>query len=563
MISKLAMNRDANSKTHPGVRMPVEKLPVYNRRGKIKRYEEYDWFKTVLSSYERAYSKRTAADDLEESKDLKPVKPEKKEKQGGEETLQGYKNSAEFVLQRHLRREEALGLNAKSVRSFTTGKGDKAQEEPVYLRKDVEICRTAESWHKEGRAIKEGEHPMKKVPVRAVTTNRKREVEEAERDGGEKLMQGMYARNQTDWIIPPPIENGVIPKNAFGNMDCYVPSMVPKGAVHIPLRSTVKVCKRLGIDYAEAVTGFEFGKRMAVPIITGVVIAQENEKIVLEEWERDETERRIKEEGKREKQALGLWRKWLMGLRVIQRVKEEYSNDADAHLKEEINPFTNKSKAKQAYNAQADVIGSSNHEKLGSDNEVSGGGFIADDEPDGGAGGFFPEGYEEEEKPITNGDLTIDGEDSNLNSRRQLAPSAPANSERGPAEHPSGGAEDISDINDVVTEMRKVSSKTRNPKPPAKRGRKRKGQSTADQHDHGDPNTPAISPEEMSPQAAPKRRSARSSAKGTKSRYFEQDSDEDLEGEESAGGLDGDESAFEPPVNEKKKRRGRPSKRKG
>ena len=94
------------------------------------------------------------------------------------------------------------------------------------------------------------------VPVRAVTLMRRREVEEAERDTGEKVKQGMYAIDQTEFIIPPPIQNGTIPKNSYGNMDCFVPSMVPKGAVHVPLRSTVRICKRLGIDYAEAVTGF-------------------------------------------------------------------------------------------------------------------------------------------------------------------------------------------------------------------------------------------------------------------------------------------------------------------
>ena len=542
---------------------------MYNRGGKVKRYEQYDWFKTVLSGYERANSKRTAADDLEDAKDLKPVKPEKKEKQGGEETLQGYKNSAEFVLQRHLRREEALRPNAEPVRSFIVGKGDKAQEEPVYLRKDVEICRTAESWHKEGRAVNEGQHPMKKVPVRAVTTNRKREVEEAERDGGEKLMQGMYARDQTDWIIPPPIEDGVIPKNAFGNMDCYVPSMVPKGAVHVPLRSTVKVCKRLGIDYAEAVTGFEFGKRIAVPIITGVVVAQENEKRVLEEWEKDETERRIKEEGKREKQALALWRKWLMGLRVIQRVKEEYSNDAEAHMKEKINPFTNKSKAKEALQNNPEMGDSLDYKKRYYDAEGSGGGFIGgDDDSNVGGGGFFPDADEEEEeeeeedeeregKPLTNGNLTIDGEDSNFNTWRQLAASALPKNEQGPAELQAEKTTKTS--NSKPTGIERASpKKTPNPKGSAKKGRKRKMQSTeADDIDHGDLYAPAPS-EEARPQTVPKRASVRSCVAAVKSRYFEQESDEKQGDSGSAGDVD-NEGAFEPPVKEKKKR-GRPSK---
>ncbi|KAL9131534.1 MAG: hypothetical protein Q9217_000548 [Psora testacea] len=377
-----------------GVRIPVEKVPVYDLRGKIKHYEEYDWFKTVISGYRRTQAMRTAVDDLEEAKDLKHVKPEKKKTNTSEETLQGYKTSAKFVLERHLRREEALRPGVKPVKTFATGKGENAKEEPVYRRADVEICRTGESWHKEGRAVKPGEYPMKKVPVRAVTMTRKREVEEAERDGGEKLMQGMYARGQTDWIIPRPIENGVIPKNAFGNMDCYVPSMVPKGAVHIPLRSTVRICKRLGIDYAEAVTGFEFGKRMAVPIITGVVVAEENEHAVIDEWRRDEEERKIKEEGKREKTALAAWRKWLMGLRIIHRMKEEYGNDAEAHIKEDTNPFTNPGKAKTAAQSGSHEDDPPKQEENVS-NETTAGGFVANDADHFRGGGFLLEGHKE------------------------------------------------------------------------------------------------------------------------------------------------------------------------
>lgn len=327
-----------------GVRLPAEKVPVYNRKGKVKHYEQHDWFESVMSGYRRTSKMRTAVDDLEEAKDLKALKQEKKKMTERPETLQGYKTSADFVLERHLRREEAIIPGSIPVKTFLVGKGDKAKEELVYRRKDVAICRTGESWHKEGRQVKAGNHPIKMVPVRAVTLNRKREVEEAERDGGVKLKQGLYAWDQTDWIIPPPIENGVIPKNAFGNMDCYVPTMIPKGAVHIPLRSTTKICKRLGIDFAEACTGFEFGNQRAVPVITGVVVAVEHEDLIIHEWEKDEEEREIKEEGKREKAALAAWRKMLMGLRIMKRVQEEYGGDADEDLKEEVNPFTNKKK---------------------------------------------------------------------------------------------------------------------------------------------------------------------------------------------------------------------------
>ncbi|KAF2278714.1 Rad4-domain-containing protein [Westerdykella ornata] len=313
-----------------GVRLPAEKVPIYNKRGKVVRMHEYDWFKDVLRLYARPRSKRQPWDEIEEEGDLVPRKPEKPktmDEDGGKETLQGYKGSAVYVLERHLRREEALRPGAKVVRYFVTGKGDKEKREPVYYRKDIVTCKTVESWHKEGRAVKEGEQPLKYVPMRAVTVTRKREIEEREREEGKKVKQGLYSRDQTDWIIPEPIQDGKIPRNAFGNIDVYVPTMIPKGAVHIPLKGTAAICRKLGVDYAEACTGFEFGKQRAVPVLTGVVVAAENEDLVIDAWEADQAQKQQKEDDKRTAQALSLWKKFASGLRIIDRMRREYGEE--------------------------------------------------------------------------------------------------------------------------------------------------------------------------------------------------------------------------------------------
>jgi xeroderma pigmentosum group C-complementing protein len=531
-----------------GVRMPIEKVPIYNRRGKIIRYEDYDWFKTVMSGYNRTETMRTVVDDLEEAKDLKPVKPERKEPKLSEDTLQGYKSSAEYVLERHLRREEALRPGSKPVKTFTTGKGDNAKEEPVFRRMDVEVCRTGESWHKEGRAIKEGELPMKMVPIRAVTLTRKREVEEAERDSGEKLKQGLYSWDQTDWIIPPPIENGVIPKNAFGNMDCYVPTMVPKGAVHIPLRSTVRICKRLGIDYAEAVTGFEFGNKRAVPVITGVVVAEENEYTVIDIWEKEEEERKIKEEGKREKAALTTWRKWLMGLRIVQRVREEYGQDADAHMKEEMNPFTNQNRKKNTQAIHAGELPQQQDDVNAHPDEDTGGGFIAEDDFEGG--GFLPEGHEEEETPHTKHEFTIEGvpEPTKNGFEPGLRLTVPLARAMNGNEH----ASDLSSPEHTDPQPAKQTPKTK----PATNGKKaltpnqkrkkanapKKATSNGRKRKASTPPRPASI---KTARAAPKRKAARKSVTAVKSHYFEHSSD-DSDGGDS-GSSSSEDEVFERP----------------
>ncbi|KAA8650671.1 hypothetical protein EYZ11_003441 [Aspergillus tanneri] len=358
-----------------GYRLPVEKIPVPGRKG---QYFEYNWCRRTLRIYERAPGYRTAVDDIEDQKDLVPNQPDKKKSAKDGDTLQSLRASTEFVLERFLRREEALKPGTQHVRTFVTGRGNKVKEEKVYRRADVLKCLSTESWHKEGRQIKPGEVPLKRVPIRAVTLLRKREVDELEREMGEKPKQGLYARYQTEYIIPPPIRNGVIPKNDYGNIDCFVPSMVPRGAAHVPWPGTVRICKKLGIDYAEAVTGFEFGSKMAVPVIQGVVVAVENEDLVKDAWRADAAEKREKDRRKAEARILQTWRKFLFGLRIAERVREEYGESARDHERDAYNPFTKRAASHPSPSPSQHHL----PEEQGEDSMDRGGGFLLPGEDD-------------------------------------------------------------------------------------------------------------------------------------------------------------------------------------
>ncbi|TPX14150.1 uncharacterized protein E0L32_000544 [Thyridium curvatum] len=388
-----------------GVRYPIAKIPVYNKHGKVKRYDPFDWFRFAMRGYGRGGKNQpiTDVDEDEDSTDLKPAKPEKKEVKEGEETLQYYKQSQEFVLERHLRREEALLPRAKPVKVFKSkGKGGEVNEEDVFLRKDVVNVKSAETWHKQGRAPIPGQRSLKKVPYRAATTNRRREIAEAEAATGEKVLQGLYSFDQTDWIIPPPIENGVIPKNEYGNIDLFAEHMCPEGAVHVPYRGAVKVCKRLQIDFAEAVVDFEFGHRMAVPVIQGVVVAAEYHDQVMEELAKDEAERSRKEDEKRRKAAMGMWRKMLMGMRIARRIEQDYGK-----IGENEHIFGHDHSASRIH----DLTGSGDR---GLDDEEMAGGFLPEgfeDDADHLApqtSSFFPVAHDEEDGEEGDGGLIVE-----------------------------------------------------------------------------------------------------------------------------------------------------------
>jgi xeroderma pigmentosum group C-complementing protein len=196
---------------------------------------------------------------------------------------------ARYALERHLRRDEVI---------YPRLEIGKFRGEPVFGRHSVTHVKSAENWlRSSGRMIRPGAQPLKMGKVRANTLNKRRAVEMATADTsagtGEDsaMIQGLYAEWQTEPYVPDPvvqarsscsilmalsliISKGKIPKNEFGNIDLYVPSMLPIGAAHIPceaiqlnvhvvllrpvlraVKGVAKIARQLGIDYAEAVVG--------------------------------------------------------------------------------------------------------------------------------------------------------------------------------------------------------------------------------------------------------------------------------------------------------------------
>jgi xeroderma pigmentosum group C-complementing protein len=108
---------------------------------------------------------------------------------------------------------------------------------------------------------------------------------------------------------------------------------------------------------------------MAVPVIQGVVIAEEYHDEVMAELEKDEAERRRKEDEKRRKAALGQWRRFIMGLRIVERIRQEYGE-----VDESVSVFGHSKDSASKDHGHAEAA--SHGEDM--------------------AGGFLPEGYEEE-----------------------------------------------------------------------------------------------------------------------------------------------------------------------
>ncbi|KEP54880.1 DNA repair protein rhp42 [Rhizoctonia solani 123E] len=278
------------------------RIAAGRKNGKI------EWWDSVMRTLKRPYALHR--DDVEDAELSHQLALE-----GLPSSIGAFKDHPIYALERHLRRDEAIHPRTE-IAHF--------RGEPVFPRRNVLSLKPAEGWMRQGKILRQGMQPIKMVKARASTVRKKRELEFRREDEGE-VMVGMYAEWQTELYKPPPVINGKIPTNDFGNIDLYVPTMLPEGAVHIPHKGCTKLARKLGISFAEAVTGFEFRKRQATPIITGIVIAAENEEVFMQALASHVQSEQLREAAKRRERVLQRWTRLVQGLRIVRRVNEQYS----------------------------------------------------------------------------------------------------------------------------------------------------------------------------------------------------------------------------------------------
>jgi xeroderma pigmentosum group C-complementing protein len=229
--------------------------------------------------------------------------------------IEDFRHHPLYVLKRHLSRHEILMPTAVHVSALTSGKGMKLKTETVYKQKDVIPCFSAREWFRRGRIIKEGEQP-----VIHKTTGRRRSESSNDEDSSTPL----YTERQTELYIPQPVENGVVPKNNYGNIDIYTPSMVPAGGTHIIRPSIALAAQFAGIDYADAVTGFDYVKNKASVRLNGIIVAKENEDGLLTIWEGMMDRVKDEEERRRVRTVLDRWRRFFVKMGVRRDLNERH-----------------------------------------------------------------------------------------------------------------------------------------------------------------------------------------------------------------------------------------------
>ncbi len=185
-------------------------------------------------------------------------------------------------------------------------------------RECVHTLRSRETWLKEGRVVRTGESAYKVVKGRPKWDRMTGTI-----ISGQDL--DVFGHWQTDLYVAPPAKDGKVPRNEYGNVELFKPWMLPKGAVHLPLQGLGRIAKKLGVDCAPAMVGWDFNNYGCRPMYDGFVVCEEFKETLLDAWNTDVEERARKSEEKREKRILHNWEKLARGLLIAQKVKKKYA----------------------------------------------------------------------------------------------------------------------------------------------------------------------------------------------------------------------------------------------
>lgn len=252
-------------------------------------------------------------------------------KEGMPSNVGDFKGHPIYVLEADLKFNEVLipkiscgGLSNKSH-------SNKASDGfiPVYKRSNVHIVRSPRGWFMRGRVLKMGERPLKirEKNIKKGKRGREDDFQLSDEDAGNNDDDGrLYAEYQTEKYVPPPVVDGIIPKNAFKNIDIYEDWMVPEGCVHIRDPYSQKAAKFMDIEYAPAVVGFDFkGSRRDVNAkIEGIVTLNDYKDAV--ELLCDGIREMEDEEKRRREDLINLrsWKILLTKLRINKRLADEH-----------------------------------------------------------------------------------------------------------------------------------------------------------------------------------------------------------------------------------------------
>ncbi|KAI1893019.1 hypothetical protein AGOR_G00139570 [Albula goreensis] len=279
-----------------------------------KRRVDPEWWEETLSGFRGPASKRDRQEDQELQANLldRPLPT----------VISEFKNHPLYALKRHLLKYEAIYPPTAAILGYCRG-------EAVYSRDCVHTLHSRDTWLKEARTVRLGEEPYKMVKGFSNRARKARQASEEQRDRDDL---GLFGQWQTEEYQPPVAVDGKVPRNEYGNVYLFRPCMLPVGCVHVRLPNLHRVARKLDIDCASAVTGFDFHCGYSHPVTDGYVVCEEYQEVLQAAWENEQEILQKKEREKREKRVLEHWTLLVKGLLIRERLQRRYGRRGPGEL---------------------------------------------------------------------------------------------------------------------------------------------------------------------------------------------------------------------------------------
>ena len=84
------------------------------------------------------------------------------------------------------------------------------------------------------------------------------------------------------------------------------------------------MAKKLDIDCAAAMVGWEFSGGGCHPVFDGFVVCEELSETLMDAWNKDQEEKLKKDAEKKEKRALDNWKKLIKVMLMHQKIRKKY-----------------------------------------------------------------------------------------------------------------------------------------------------------------------------------------------------------------------------------------------
>ena len=299
-----------------------------------------DWFQDLVASFGGANPSArpppAAAKDREQEREAgeRAEMAVRKADEGLPSNQAAFKAHPLYALEKLLKKSQVIWPREPVVGYFAGL--------PVYPREHVRDLKSAAAWIRESlRQVKAGEVPLKTFKKRS--QGRQAAADKAERtiaravaaaEAGREYAShvaseaerevGLFGEWQTEPWVRPAAVDGRVPRNVFGNVECWTPDHVPTGCVHVRHARAAAACARLGVDHALAVVAFEVKAGRTVPKYDGAVICKEAADFVGDALAQDDAVRAEKERERKARDAVNRWRVLVKALTIRAQLQHDF-----------------------------------------------------------------------------------------------------------------------------------------------------------------------------------------------------------------------------------------------